>query len=78
MFFIADRKYVDFLFRSFASFHSKVATILDSGEVGINAADESEITAIQVSIYEYMSTTMSMRADNTHREILKQVSYIYS
>ena len=55
-----------------------MTTILDSGEVGINAADESEITAIQVSIYEYMSTTMSMRADNTHREILKQVSYIYS
>ena len=26
----------------------KVAAILDSGEVGINAADESEITAIQV------------------------------
>ena len=29
-----------------------MATILDSGEVGINAADESEITAIQVSIFE--------------------------
>ena len=28
--------------------HFKVAAILDSGEVGINAADESEITAIQV------------------------------
>ena len=28
--------------------HLKVAAILDSGEVGINAADESEITAIQV------------------------------
>ena len=26
-----------------------MAAILDSGEVGINAADESEITAIQVS-----------------------------
>ena len=46
-----DKKHDYFLFR-LGFFHSKVATILDSGEVGINAADESEITAIQVSIFE--------------------------
>ena len=37
-----------FHFKIITKTKKKVAAIIDSGEVGINAADESEITAIQV------------------------------
>ena len=63
-------------------------TILDSGEVGINAADESEITAIQVPLTRsrwghYFTTSnangqdgvvslLIERGDNSHHDCYDQ------